>query len=336
MRIVITGANGSLGAFLTRYFTRQGHTVIALVRNHCPPQLAALSAVIQADVRYPVSHLPPADLLIHCAALVSDAEPEAALLATNVQGTRHVLDASAHVPVFVHISSSSVYLPDSKPLRESDVPETPSGIPSAYGCSKWLAEQEVLRGAGPNCRYILRPRAVYGPGDRVLLPRICRLKRGPFLLLPGGLNVHTSLTHMENLARVIGQILKEEVNGMERKNHVFNVVDPVPYRLGDVVKTLILGAAKGKVLPLAFPLEPFAYLADLLQFLGIRTRLTRFAIESFQTGVVLDATALHAHFPGLVYTTFEQESATLIKWMRRAGGIQGLMKDTENLAWREI
>ena len=50
---------------------------------------------------------------------------------------------------------------------------------------------------------ILRPHAVYGPGDGTLLPRIEAAVRGGFLVLPGGGRVRQSLTHVETLLAAV-------------------------------------------------------------------------------------------------------------------------------------
>ena len=55
MKLLITGANGSLGAYLTRYFASKGHTIIALVRKDDSKDVAALALVVQADIRNPLA-----------------------------------------------------------------------------------------------------------------------------------------------------------------------------------------------------------------------------------------------------------------------------------------
>lgn len=334
MRVLITGASGSLGAYLVRHYAQSGHQVIAVIRNEVPEELEAYASVIRADLSGPIERFPDADIVIHSAALVSDSELESSLYRINVLGTEQVLAASTHIPVFVYISSSSVYSHLDRAQHESDLPDSPVYLNSAYGRSKWYAEQVVQSlNEGPISRYILRPRAIYGPGDRVLFPRIRRLRKGPFLILPGGLKAVTSLTHMKNLARVIDQILAEVPTSLERKVEIFNVADPEAYELGYVVKTLVGAAAGKRLITLGVPLGPLAFVARVLAWLGIRTRLTRFAIANFRKGQVLDTTALSNRFPDVELTSFEEEKDDVIAWARFVEASDGFRNNIDSLPW---
>ncbi|GAA1597499.1 hypothetical protein GCM10009828_023870 [Actinoplanes couchii] len=66
---------------------------------------------------------------------------------------------------------------------------------TAYGRTKAEGERLALEAGA----VVLRPRAVYGPGDPHLLPRLQRVVRGGRALLPGP-DVLLSLTAVENLA----------------------------------------------------------------------------------------------------------------------------------------
>ena len=68
---------------------------------------------------------------------------------------------------------------------------------SAYSATKAAAELEF---AGTDA-VILRPHAVYGPGDRTLLPRVIAAVRGRTLTLPEGAKVDHTLTHVDNVVR---------------------------------------------------------------------------------------------------------------------------------------
>lgn len=137
------------------------------------------------------------DLVVHCAAAVGDPAPgspaEAVMHAVNVTGTARLLHAAGARPV-VWVSSASVYDPRrDRTLVREDHPRT--GHLNAYGRTKAAGEALALAAGA----VVLRPRAVYGPGDTQLLPRLLSRVRAGTLFLPGP-DVPLSLTAVENLA----------------------------------------------------------------------------------------------------------------------------------------
>ena len=72
---------------------------------------------------------------------------------------------------------------------------------SDYARSKWLGE-EVLRSRASCPWTILRPPAVYGPGDREMLPILQMARRG-LVLRPGPRKQRLSLVHVDDLARAV-------------------------------------------------------------------------------------------------------------------------------------
>jgi nucleoside-diphosphate-sugar epimerase len=189
-RIAVTGGSGFCGAVVARTAAAAGATVICLGRR--PGPVGEFRFWDAARTR---PDLTGADVVLHLAAAVGDPPPgrasEAAFRAVNVDGTARLLEAAGGRPV-VWVSSASVYAPAGpNPISE----DHPLGGMTAYGRTKAAGEQLAL-GAGA---VVLRPRAVYGPGDPHLLPRLRRVVRGGRALLPGP-DVPLSLTAVENLA----------------------------------------------------------------------------------------------------------------------------------------
>jgi nucleoside-diphosphate-sugar epimerase len=157
---------------------------------------------------------------VHCAALSQPFGRRADFLATNVGGTRAVLDLATRLGVgrFVHISSPSVYfaLRDHMDQRE-DQPLPPPF--NAYAETKAMAEALVL--AAPHLGpVILRPRGIYGAGDRSLLPRLLRAARsGPLPLFRQGA-ARIDLTHVDD---VVAAILAALTVGAEAEGQTFNI-----------------------------------------------------------------------------------------------------------------
>lgn len=208
-RVLVTGATGCLGHRLTLELLAAGHQVVAQVRDPGSAQtlVDAGARLLVADLRQPLrpDMLAGVDQLHHCAALSSAWGRAEDFDAINVMATRKLLDAAvaAGVGRFVFASSPSIYADgtDRLDLRE-DAP-LPERLPSAYARSKFKAERLVL--AADDARGMrtisLRPRAIYGHGDRSLLPRLlAAMRRGRVPLIEGG-RALIDLTHVGDAAR---------------------------------------------------------------------------------------------------------------------------------------
>ena len=184
LKFAITGGTGFVGAHLIDAALAAGHTVSALTRK---PQ-SARSGVewVAGDLadRDALTRLVEgADAVIHVAGLLSAAN-EAAFDRVNVAGTLATLDAAraSGVRRFVFVSSLAA--------REPDL--------SMYGGSKARAEQ-IVRESELDWS-IVRPPAVYGPGDRETLELFKMAKFGLMLMPPAG---RLSLIHADDLARLL-------------------------------------------------------------------------------------------------------------------------------------
>lgn len=178
--VSITGATGFVGYHLARRFLQRGWAVRGIVRPANVKPLPEGVAAVQAPLAR--AWLEPAfagaDLVVHAAAAIR-APTELAFTATNVDGTRAVVEAAnAAGARLLHISSIAAIGPASAAAaaREDDSPHPING----YGRSK-LAAEEVVRAAARTSWTIVRPAAVYGPRDRGFLPLFRMARRGWFL-----------------------------------------------------------------------------------------------------------------------------------------------------------
>lgn len=209
MRVLVTGATGFLGGAVLRHLAGVGLPVLGQGRD--PARLQALRqeglAVLPWDMTTgplpDVTALPGITAVVHCAALSSPFGRRADFLAANVAGTQAVLALADRLGVgrFVFISSPSVYfaLRDQLDQRE-DQPLPPPF--NAYAETKAMAEALVL--AAPHLGpVVLRPRGIYGAGDRSLLPRLLRAARaGPLPLFRQGA-ARIDLTHVQDVVAAI-------------------------------------------------------------------------------------------------------------------------------------
>lgn len=261
MRIAVTGASGFCGAAVARLAAAAGHDVVCVGRRPGP-----VGTQIRWDAAAGTPDLAGADAVVHLAAAVGDPPPgrraEAAFRAVNVDGTARLLEAAAGRPV-VWVGSASVYRPGpyAGPIREG-FPVT--GQRSAYGRTKAAGERLALAAGVVS----LRPRAVYGPGDRHLLPRLHRVVRGGRAWLPGP-DVAMSLTSVDNLAAAC-------LAALAWPGGAYNIADDRPYRRDDVLARA-LGVPVRHV-----PAGPVRALAAVLP------GLTRYAVDQLADGMVLE------------------------------------------------
>jgi len=196
MKIALTGGTGFVGSHFLDAAVAAGHEVAALTRR---PQEE------RAGVRWVEGALDDGDSLrrlvmgsqavVHVAGVINARDPEQ-FERGNVDGTLAMLAAStaAGVTRFVHVSSLAA--------REPKL--------SRYGASKAGAE-ELVRGSGLDWA-IVRPPAVYGPGDKETLELFRMAKMRLMLLPPRG---HVSLIHVDDLARLLLVLAEREEAGGE-------------------------------------------------------------------------------------------------------------------------
>jgi nucleoside-diphosphate-sugar epimerase len=268
MRIAVTGAGGFCGSYVARAAAAAGHEVVGVGRR--PGPVGVHLHWDAADGDHP--DLAGADAVIHLAAAVGDpgrgTAVERRFHHVNVDATARLLDTAAGRPV-VHVSTASVYAPavHSGPVDE----HAPIGDQhTAYGRTK-AAGDRLARGYGA---VVLRPRAVYGPGDPHLLPRLRRAVRGGRALLPGP-DTSMSLTAVENLAGAC-------VAALDWPPGPYNIADARPYPRDATIRAVL------KAKPLHVPVA----VANAAAAVAARARraptLTRYAIDQLAHGLVLD------------------------------------------------
>ena len=184
LKLAITGATGFVGTHLLDLATSEGHDVRALTRREQSPRDSVTWVEGALDVPEALSTLVEgADAVIHVAGVINS--PDAAGFDRgNVAGTAAMLAAArgGGVGRFVHVSSLAAREP---------------GL-SLYGASKARSEALVTAAGLPGA--IVRPPAVYGPGDRETLELFRMARRGLILLPPSG---RLSLIHVSDLARLL-------------------------------------------------------------------------------------------------------------------------------------
>lgn len=238
--ILITGAAGFIGSYLTLCFLRLNDlyelnvNVIALVRNERKAETkfkkllyrGDISLLVQ-DVCEPIKFSGPVDYIIHAAsqasALYFNTEPVGTLNA-NLLGTNHILQFAQkiHVKDILFISSLKVYgeLHRGKnPIEENDMGYIdPLKPDSCYAMGKRAAETlcaSYAKEFGLNIK-IVRPAYVYGAAsledDRVWAQFLANAVKGEDILLKSNGAAYRSFCYISDVVAAIITVLLKGKN----------------------------------------------------------------------------------------------------------------------------
>jgi 2-alkyl-3-oxoalkanoate reductase len=279
VKIAVTGASGFVGGAVATALADREHDVTGFGRRD-DGWVHPLGTYEQWDITRS-EHFRAFDAVVHCAALADDWAPRAEAMLVNQVGTRNVVVSFEGARV-VHISTSSVYdaFEPSIKVREDAAPV--ERFLSSYSESKSAAEAEL---AGLDA-VILRPHAVYGPGDTTLLPRIEQGIRGRSLTLPAGARVTHTLTHIDNLIEAVVLSLKGPAG-------IYNIGDDTDVLLSAVLTEFLARRGRADVSLKSIPYRAAFAAASVGEKLarGRRPRFTRYAVSQLGLERTLDLTS---------------------------------------------
>ena len=210
-RVALTGATGFIGRHVSAHLVARGIDVVAVVRPESTHTAPAGVAVARAPLAAAALRkaFGGADTVVHLAGAINAIDSEI-YTAVNVEGTRAVAEATHEVGArLIHVSSLAAAGPASAAApRAEDDPPNPL---TPYGRSKLASEEIVTRTPGLAWT-ILRPAAVYGPGDRVMLPLFRMTSRG-ILPLVGRPGAAYTFVHVSDVVRAIDAAIDADAYG---------------------------------------------------------------------------------------------------------------------------
>jgi len=281
--VLVTGATGFLGGRVALALADEGWKVRALGRRSS--MLETLSGLgIEArrgDLRdrdAVMAACEGIDLVVHAGALSAPWGRRSDFFDTNVKGTVHVIDGCRRhrVARLVHVSSPSVIF-DGRDVHDAaeDAP-FPRRFLSAYCLTKKLAEDAVRAAAGLDT-VILRPKAIFGPGDTTLLPRLLAAGReGRLAQIGDGTNL-VDLTYVDNVVHALRLALTRP----EAAGRTFTITNGQPVRLWGVIRRMLAAAGcstGSRRIPYPIAYAAAALMEARARLTGTEPLLTRYSV----------------------------------------------------------
>ncbi|APA67014.1 UDP-glucose 4-epimerase family protein [Janthinobacterium sp. 1_2014MBL_MicDiv] len=280
-KILITGANGFVGAALCAELARRQLPFSAAARTKLTPSTFPIGD-LSATTKW-AEALESCSVVIHLAARVhvmqeSATDALAAYREINVAATMNLARQAAQQGVkrFVFVSSVKVNgeSTGAKPFTASDTaaPQDP------YGQSKHEAEcalREFSRQSGMEV-VIVRPPLVYGPGVRANFHRLMRLAKTGLPLPLGAVHNRRSMVALDNLVDLL--ILCS--SHPRAAGETFLVSDDCDVSIGQLLKMLSTAMGKRSWL-LPVPVSCLTFAATLLG----QSMQARRLLESLQVDI---------------------------------------------------
>ncbi|MEW6086796.1 MAG: NAD-dependent epimerase/dehydratase family protein [bacterium] len=271
MKVLVTGANGFIGSRIVEELLKKNYEVSCLVRK-----TSNLSFLSHLPVSYVYGSVDNKSSLvdafgsfkgdfpgyiIHCAGVLKGRNRED-FFSVNAEGTRNLIETCAvfkdKIKRFVYISSLAASGPGTiqNPRKEADIPNAIS----FYGQSKLAGEEELKKFSREIPITIIRPTAVYGPGDRGIYTYFKLINSGimPFV---GNMEMEISVIFVEDLVKAVLFIMESK----EAEGETFFISDGTVYKLKEIL-TEIKKALNKKTIPFFIPDFLLYFIAFISEF----------------------------------------------------------------------
>lgn len=282
--ILITGGTGFLGQHLARRLVDDGASVALMGRDFATlsPSLRGRVMLRPADLRdrrAVVDACAGADAVYHAGALSAPWGRRRDFWDINVGGTAAVIEGCREQRVrrLIYVSSPSVVFDGADQHNLSDDAPYPRRFASFYSETKKLGEDQVNAARASLETVIVRPKAIFGPGDRALLPRLIAAARAGRLPQIGDGRNRVDLTYVENAAHA----LQRALHAPAAVGGTYTITNGEHPLLWEVIRSLLeqLGLPTK---PRRIPLALAHVLASGMEFrsaiTGIEPLLTRYTV----------------------------------------------------------
>jgi len=272
MNILITGATGFLGNVVSTQLLERGHTLTLMGRDFSRVRnlLYMGAAPLRLDLRDRdgvQAACAGMDMVCHLGALSSRWGPRRDFWEVNVEGTRNVLEGCLEHKVkrLIYASTPGVTFDGHDHFEVNEDAPYASRFVSVYSETKKVAEEMVLGARALLEVGVLRLKALYGPGDRALLPRLLEAAREGRLVQLGNGQNRLDFTYIDDAALAVVLALEHAAPFPVRP--VWHITGGEHVRVWDVIYRILEHQGIPRKLP-KIPLELALLTATALEGLS--------------------------------------------------------------------
>ncbi|TCS96857.1 NAD-dependent epimerase/dehydratase family protein [Hazenella coriacea] len=326
MKALVTGTTGFLGYALATRLHQMGWQVTATGRNQSIGEELVQQGIsfVPADLNDQPSVMnlcQGQEVVFHCAALSSPWGPYQRFYEANVLGTRHIIQGCQEQQVkrLVHVSTPSIYFRFKDQLNISEQDPLPAQKVNAYAETKWLAEQEMDQAFQDGLSVVtIRPRALFGPRDQAIIPRLLKANEQRFIPLINGGQVWLDVTYVENVVDACLLCVESPTSTLGKK---YNITNGEPMLLIELLEKVFAQLDQPmRTKKISFPT---AYrLASMLEFLaktigfGKEPTLTKYTVGLLGMSQTLDISAAKTELGYQPRISIEEGLEEFIRWWR--------------------
>ena len=330
MKALVTGATGFLGKRLAKRLADDGHEVVGLGRNLDAGRWLEENGVrfVSADLadrEAVVAACRDQEVVFHSGALSSPWGAYPAFYKANVEGTRNVIEGcrTHGIRRLVHVSTPSLYFNTEERLNVSEddpLAETPV---NHYAATKRMAETLVDAAHAHGLPVVtIRPRALFGPGDTTILPRLIRANERGALPLFGTEGPWVDVTYVDNVVDSLLLCASAPDHVLGRK---YNITNGETVRMRHLLEKLFAALeVPARFRPMRYSV---AYaLAGTMEvaanaFMGGREPLlTRYSVNVLAKSQTLDISAARRDLGYTPRYSLDDGLAEFVAWWKEAHG----------------
>lgn len=331
MKVLVTGGTGFLGKALARRLKSMDYDVTITGRNKEVGEKLKEEGFkveyIDLEKEYETVELAKRfHYIFHCAALSSPWGRYNTFYHSNVLSIKHLIKGARQrksFKRFIHVSTPSIYFDYTKKLNVSEDDKLPDKFVNHYASTKYLAEVEMDKAFKSGFPIIaIRPRALFGPEDTTIIPRLIKANDKKFVPIVGDGNVITDITYIEN---VVDSLLLAMDSPKETLGQKYNITNDESVYLLDVLEKVFDKLDKPFNTRYISKKKAFA-LTSTLEFLsktillGKEPVLTKYTAGVLGTSMTLDISKAKKELGYKPNVSIDEGIDNFVEWWKKENG----------------